>query len=98
MRPGGIQGTGVTATGVDLSAAPHLYGVAVDPSVIALGSKLNIWPNPFGYRGAFSAFDTGGAIKGNRIDFYDWKGRADQLAWGMRNVHVERAMSGAHAA
>jgi 3D (Asp-Asp-Asp) domain-containing protein len=44
--------------------------------VIPLGSKLKITPNPFGYSGAFTAFDTGGAIKGNRIDFYDWRGRA----------------------
>jgi 3D (Asp-Asp-Asp) domain-containing protein len=91
---GGIQGTGVTATGIDLRGNPARHLVAVDPSVIALHSKLKIWPNPFGYRGAFAAEDTGGAIKGNRIDFYDWLGRAHQQAWGMRNVDIAGFMRG----
>jgi 3D (Asp-Asp-Asp) domain-containing protein len=77
---GGIQGTGVTATGVNLKGSPHMYGVAVDPNVIPLGSKLKISPNPFGYSGTFTAFDTGGAIKGHRIDFYDWRGRRSRTA------------------
>jgi 3D (Asp-Asp-Asp) domain-containing protein len=85
---GGIQGTGVTRTGVNLKNSPHIYGIAVDPSVLSLGQKYKVWPNPFGYRGAFKAFDTGGAIKGNRIDFYDWRGRQAQLGWGRRDVTV----------
>jgi len=89
----GIQGTGTTATGVNLKNAPRMYGIAVDPSVLELGHKYKVWPNPFGYRGAFKAFDTGGAIKGNRIDFYDWRGRRKQLAWGRRNVTVAAAGS-----
>jgi 3D (Asp-Asp-Asp) domain-containing protein len=76
------------ATGVNLHGSPHIYGVAVDPRVIRLGSKLKITPNPFNYDGPFTAFDTGGAIKGNRIDFYDWRGRAAQNGWGHRNVSV----------
>jgi 3D (Asp-Asp-Asp) domain-containing protein len=91
---GGIEGGGTTATGIDLSKSPHLYIVAVDPSVIPLHSKLKISPNPFGYAGAFSAEDTGGAIKGNRIDFYDWKGRADQDRWGVRHVNVSTGGKG----
>lgn len=85
-----MNGTGVTAAGVDLRDGKPYYGVAVDPSVIPLGTKLTIWPNPFKYRGTFEAFDTGGAIKGNRIDFYDWRGRSRQLLWGRRTVEVER--------
>lgn len=86
---GGIQGTGTTASGVNLHANPKVYGVAVDPSRIPLGSKLRIWPNPFGDPNLiFTAFDTGGAIKGNRIDFYDWRGRQQQLGFGKRNVDV----------
>lgn len=51
--------TGVTATGM-----PAHYGVvAVDPRVIRLGSRLFIE----GY-GAAIAADTGGSIRGNRID------------------------------
>lgn len=85
---GGIQGTGVTATGVNLKGSPHVYGIAVDPSVIPLGSHVRVQPNPFGYGGTFRAFDTGGAIKGNRIDFYDWRGRTAQNHWGSRSVTV----------
>lgn len=85
---GGIQGTGVTATGIDLRPAKQEYGVAVDPAVIELGSMLKINPNPFGTDEKFKAFDTGGAIKGNRIDFYDWRGRESQNAWGTRFVNV----------
>lgn len=85
---GGIQGGGTTATGVNLRRSPHVYGVAVDPSVIPLGTQVYAWPNPFGRSGSFRAFDTGGAIKGNRLDFYDWRGRKRQNAWGRKTVQV----------
>jgi 3D (Asp-Asp-Asp) domain-containing protein len=87
----GIQGSGVTATGVNLRRSPHIYGVAVDPSLIPLGSQVYAWPNPFGRSQAFRAFDTGGAIKGRRLDFYDWRGRQKQNAWGRRSVRVSGA-------
>src|SRR3954467_14651740 len=87
---GGIQGGGTTATGIDLHSSPHKLIVAVDPNVIPLGSKLKIWPNPFNDPNLiFTAADTGGAIKGNRIDFYDWRGRAKQNAWGIQHVSVK---------
>lgn len=84
----GINGTGVTATGVDLRDNPHLYIVAVDPNVIPLHTRMTINPNPFGGVPIFVSEDTGSAIKGNRIDFYDWRGRKSQLGWGMRTVTV----------
>lgn len=83
-----MNGTGITKTGVNLKNAPKRYGIAVDPSMIALGSRVKVTPNPFGYSGPFTAFDTGGAIKGNRIDFYDWRGRQAQYGWGRRTVTV----------
>lgn len=86
----GIQGTGTTADGTNLHSNPHIFGVAVDPSVIPLGTFLLIWPNPFEHKGTFKAFDTGGAIKGKRIDFYDWRGRASQTKWGRKTVQVSR--------
>lgn len=87
----GIQGTGVTADGTNLRNAPHIYGVAVDPKVIPLGTALLIQPNPFNWNGTFKAFDTGGAIKGNRIDFYDWRGRTSQRKWGTKQVSVYKS-------
>lgn len=89
-----MNGTGVTAGGTDLKSSPRKYIVAVDPSVIPLGTKLRIWPNPFNHRGDFIADDTGGAIKGKRIDFYDWRGRVRQNAWGRRPVTVTQVGKG----
>jgi 3D (Asp-Asp-Asp) domain-containing protein len=85
---GGIEGDGVTATGVDLRSAPPTLEVAVDPSVIRLGSWIYVQPNPFGTAQPFYTADTGGAIRGRHIDIYDWRGRASQQAWGARPVTV----------
>jgi len=85
------QGAGVaTAGGLRLNGgAPRKYLVATDPSVISLGQLIYIWPNPFGWRGPFLTADTGGAIRGRDIDFYDWRGRDTQLAWS-RPAEVAR--------
>jgi 3D (Asp-Asp-Asp) domain-containing protein len=88
---GGIEGDGVTATGVDLRSGPARLEIAVDPSVIPLGSWVYIQPNPFGTVQPFYAGDTGGAIHGRHIDIYDWRGRASQQAWGARPVTVTPA-------
>jgi len=71
-------GSGITATGV-----PAEYGiVAVDPRVIPLGTYVFIE----GYGVALAA-DTGGAIKGNRIDLC-FDSRSEALAFGRRKVKV----------
>lgn len=63
--------------------------VAVDPTVIPLGTKLYIksldkkWPD-YGFA---VAEDTGGAIKGNKIDLYFEKA-ADAKKYGRRKVEV----------
>jgi peptidoglycan DL-endopeptidase CwlO len=69
---------GRTATGVSVG-----WGVvAVDPSVIPLGTRMAI---P-GY-GAGVAADTGGAVVGARIDLW-FPTQADALAWGTRSVTI----------
>ncbi|HWX98109.1 MAG TPA: 3D domain-containing protein [Solirubrobacteraceae bacterium] len=88
---GGIQGGGVTATGLDLTAGQPALEVAVDPNVVPLRSYVHVQPNPFGTSGAFYAGDTGGAILGRHVDIYDWRGRASQDAWGARHVSVTPA-------
>ena len=88
---GGINGNGITATGINLSAGQPMYEIAVDPAVIPLSSYAHVIPNPFSTRGAFLAGDTGGAILGKHVDIYDWEGRASQLAWGERHVNVTPA-------
>jgi 3D (Asp-Asp-Asp) domain-containing protein len=87
------DGSGITATGLNLSAGPPTLEVAVDPSVIALGSYVYVQPNPFHTTQAFYAGDTGSAILGHHIDIYDWQGRANQQAWGTRTVSVTAAPS-----
>ena len=70
--------TGITATGTKAG-----YGtVAVDPRVIPLGSKVYI---P-GYGTAIAA-DTGGAIKGNRVDVC-YGSKSEAYGWGVRNATV----------
>jgi 3D (Asp-Asp-Asp) domain-containing protein/LysM repeat protein len=57
--------SGVTRTGVDLKSNPNSKVISVDPTVIPLGSKVYV--EGYGYA---TAADTGGAIKGNRIDVF----------------------------
>lgn len=57
--------------------------VAVDPEIIPLGSRLAI-----NGQGGYIAEDTGGAIKGNRIDIYMLE-REAALYWGRQPVEVE---------
>lgn len=90
----GIQGTGVTAGGTNLKDGHPAYIIAADPSVLPLGTEVYVWPNPHDYKGRFLVDDTGGAIKGNRIDIYDWRGRASQNKWGRRTVEVNRVEGG----
>lgn len=55
--------SGITATGINVKANPNAKVISVDPSIIPLGSKVYIEG-----LGTYTAADTGGAIKGNRID------------------------------
>ncbi|MCL4442334.1 MAG: 3D domain-containing protein [Firmicutes bacterium] len=67
-----------TASGV----APGPGVAAVDPQVIPLGTRLYV----DGY-GKATALDTGGDIKGNRIDLF-YETRDEALQWGVRKTKV----------
>ncbi|PGY07734.1 3D domain-containing protein, partial [Bacillus sp. AFS031507] len=56
--------------------------IAVDPSVIPLGSKVYVE----GY-GEATAADTGGAIKGNRIDVFI-PAEQDAINFGVKQLKV----------
>lgn len=61
--------TGVTATGIDVGSTIYHNGlriIAVDPNVIPLGSVVEVVAGGATFKAL--AGDTGGAIKGNRID------------------------------
>lgn len=71
-----------TATGMKLTRDPNLKVIAVDPDVIPLGSKVYVE----GYGMAIAA-DTGGAIKGNKIDVF-LPTQEECVQWGRQTVKV----------
>ena len=74
--------SGITANGTDLRSNPDLKVIAVDPTVIPLGTRVFVE----GYGEAIAA-DTGGAIKGNKIDVFIPTQEA-ALNWGRQTVQV----------
>jgi 3D (Asp-Asp-Asp) domain-containing protein len=78
-----VTATAYTLQGTTATGAPVGYGVvAVDPSVIPLGTRMTI---P-GY-GEGVAADTGGAIQGAVIDLW-FPTAAEAAAWGRRAVTI----------
>ena len=69
-----------TFMGIDLRVNSRV--IAVDPSVIPLGSMVEVEG-----MGVYIAGDTGGAIKGNIIDIH-FNTVAEALQWGRRHVTV----------
>jgi peptidoglycan DL-endopeptidase CwlO len=78
-----VEATGYALRGTTATGIPTSWGViAVDPSVIPLGTKMFV---P-GY-GEGVAADTGSAVKGNIIDL--WFPTTEQaLQWGRRTVTI----------
>jgi uncharacterized protein YabE (DUF348 family) len=75
--------SGVTATGINLHQNPNVKVIAVDPSVIPLGTKVYV--EGYGYA---VAADTGSAIQGHKIDvFFPTKSAA--YRWGLRKVKIK---------
>jgi len=74
--------SGTTATGINLRANPNVKVIAVDPSIIPLGTK--VWVEGYGYA---VAGDTGGAIKGNRIDVFV-PTTQEAFRWGRKKVKI----------
>jgi 3D (Asp-Asp-Asp) domain-containing protein/predicted nucleic acid-binding Zn-ribbon protein len=78
-----VEASGYAIRGRTATGLPTAWGVvAVDPSVIPLGTKLTI---P-GY-GQGVAADTGGAVRGAKIDLW-FPSLAQALAWGRRTVTI----------
>jgi len=75
--------SGISATGINLKSGSGLKVIAVDPSVIKLGSK--VWVEGYG---TAIAGDTGGAIKGNKIDILV-QTDAQARNWGRKKVRIK---------
>ena len=75
--------SGHTATGLNLRANPNMKIIAVDPRIIPLGTKVYVE----GYGYAIAA-DTGGSIKGYKIDVFV-PSSADAYRWGRRRVKIK---------
>ena len=78
-----VVATGYSMPGSTSTGMPTGWGVAaVDPSVIPLGTHMNV---P-GYGSAVAA-DTGSAVRGAVIDLW-FPSEAQALAWGRRSVSI----------
>lgn len=75
--------SGITKTGINLIENPDQKVISVDPNVIPLGSKVYVE----GY-GEAIAGDTGGAIKGNKIDIFI-PTKEEAIQWGRKSVKVQ---------
>ncbi|WP_066258948.1 3D domain-containing protein [Neobacillus drentensis] len=75
--------SGITATGINLKKNPNLKVISVDPRVIRLGTKVYV--EGYGYA---IAGDTGGAMRGNKIDIFvpSYK---KAIQWGRKTVKVQ---------
>src|SRR4051812_47842925 len=73
---------GITAAGYNIHKNPNMKLIAVDPKVIPLGTK--VWVEGYGEA---IAGDTGGAIKGKKIDVL-FPTVKQALQWGRKNVKV----------
>ena len=97
------KGYGITSTGINLigKSRTEAMVVAVDPTVIPYGTKLEIefpemWKD---FNGIYIAGDSGGAIKGDKIDVFmgDFnvpdgeKGMTKEVAkFGVQKVKIRR--------
>jgi 3D (Asp-Asp-Asp) domain-containing protein len=75
--------SGKTATGLNLRANPNMKVIAVDPRIIPLGAKVYV--EGYGYA---VAADTGGAIKGYKIDVF-MSSNQDCYRWGRKKVKIK---------
>lgn len=75
--------SGTTATGIDLRSNPERKVIAVDPSIIPLGTK--VWVEGYGEA---IAGDVGGAIKGHKIDVFI-PSYESAMQWGVKKVKIK---------
>jgi uncharacterized protein YabE (DUF348 family) len=75
--------SGITSSGINLKSNPNAKVIAVDPQVIPLGTKVYV--EGYGYA---VAADTGGSIKGYKIDVF-FPSNSQAYRWGNRKVKIK---------
>jgi 3D (Asp-Asp-Asp) domain-containing protein len=97
-KPIGHPQYGITSNGTNIAGKTREQAmtIAVDPNVIPLGSQVKItFPEPYThFNGVYTANDTGGGIKGKRVDIFmgDFgSNNSNQSVWdfGVREVEVQ---------
>lgn len=73
----------ITATGTK----PNERTVAADPDVLPMGSRIRLSGLEKRYNRAYVVGDTGGQIRGRRIDLY-MRDCSEAIAFGRRSVEV----------
>ncbi len=84
------SGGGRTAAG----DVPRAGIVAADPSVLPLGSRIRV-TGAGAYSGEYEVRDTGGKIRGRKIDIYMTR-RAHAKQFGRRKVKIQVVRYGPH--
>lgn len=95
----GDAGYGLTASGYNIAgmSRERAMTIATDPRVIPRGSKVRIeFSEPYThFSGVYTARDTGGAIKGNKVDiflgdFNQERSHESVARFGVRKVNIYR--------
>lgn len=91
--------SGISRGGVDLRGKNWrtIKAIAVDPKIIPLGSNVKIeFIDKYAqkYNGIYKAIDTGGAIKGRKIDLFIedcgyYRNSQEAIDFGVRKAYVE---------
>lgn len=76
--------SGITADGTKADPARNI--IAVDPRVLRMGHRY-VLKFPDGQCRIYTARDTGGGVKGKKIDILVRTNR-EAYAWGLRNVQI----------
>ena len=82
-----MEATAYCLNNVTASGVRSKYGiVAADPSLLPIGSIVRLYADE--YSGLYSVLDTGGKIKGRKIDIYlaDYK---EATQFGRRKIRIE---------
>jgi 3D (Asp-Asp-Asp) domain-containing protein len=96
LPPASYVATAYSLRGRTASGKPVSHGIiAADPKFLPLGSRVHVLAGP--WTGEYLVADTGGAIKGRKIDIWTPNSR-EAMRFGRRNVKLTVLSYGKRAA